>query len=269
MSRIPKGSEITSSYITTSRSLNQRRQELEARYFFDCACPECSVGTTLGLPDPPESLLKAFPTPRALFQFEHEGKIDERIVNQAANLKAAGNVIRFVLAKTRPYKAVLPPYREPWVALRLLYPQCCFAEGRNVQALATSFSVYLDIIPRLFPCSWHPSRFIITLPMIDVLESFTRADAAHGTELEKYDLDYAIVMEYLIVEVLETVDKAYGGESRFARMTKRAMKDMRKKLRERSQGTMGPGKHATVVSPKAWEMQKQKMRKIADDFQED
>ncbi|KAL1957992.1 hypothetical protein VTO42DRAFT_5204 [Malbranchea cinnamomea] len=201
---IKSGEQVFISYVDNTNPFELRQKELLERYFFECTCPKCAMGTSaredrflVSQPDIP-SLKEAEKNALELLESA------KRDSNPAAAIEKLKSSVK-ILQKTE----VWPITRQPFVQLRdeLI---ASLIEGQQFgPAFIQSAIRYLRIDPTVFPGTWHPLRNVHAWTLVKLaIHIFEDPNVANAdTALIR---EYGINLGLIIYSVLSDLNKAEG-----------------------------------------------------------
>ena len=198
--------ELTIAYIDTTQPTATRKSELQARYFFSCICPSCSAGTTNGMPDP---------TVDSTFQ-----QVEGHALNlQAEAIKLSPSKASAQLKSALELVSNYPPYRQPYASIQ--HNAFLNAVARQDWSLALKYALkaYFAIEPVHYPLSWHPVRVVrkwVLLRLVVQIAGLTQEKDENVKGLDRFEIDWRIVVEGLWREVSGGVVLSHGEENAFA-----------------------------------------------------
>lgn len=214
---IPKGSELTVSYVNLRAPTVERQQELQAKWLFTCTCEYCTRALTCGLPDLPPSLQSGM-SAETLTHLDDEGR---KLQKQASDAPADAKVAILIGAMRlfTPHKDIYPLWRSPWSSIRHDLKVAEIDQGNWASALGHALRFYLHIDPTLFPMPWIPHRAAETYGLLkiimEILYQVTKPDRDEQLlkELWDYKIDFPSVIRHLSDEVEDTSKKGFGPRS--------------------------------------------------------
>lgn len=246
---IAKDEEIFISYIDTTYSFSRRQSELKERFFFVCKCTKCLQGPTLNedrwtgdprkMPkvwdrccqtirdtdpkfaeDLQEDLDKINDSDKAMCIIQdwafHALKTIHH--NEFAPARIATNVeiIMDILAQTER----CPVYRQPYPSARHELIQSHSHNNNFFLAWAHGTKTYFYVDPVLYPQTHHPLRVIhnANLAMLTLVVSTDFSPQEHP---ESKDIDFGVLVYYLLLEAVANVERSHGKENSFAKRLKR------------------------------------------------
>ncbi|KAL9100231.1 MAG: hypothetical protein Q9163_004370 [Psora crenata] len=206
LASVPANTELTIAYIDTTNPTAIRRSELQSRYFFTCACPACSAGSTHNRPDPPSDPHFMALSTRAL-QLQAEAAVSSAW-EAAPKFKAALELLASYPPSRQPYSSILHDAFLNAIACRS-WPL----------ALQRALKAYFDIDPVHYPLSWHPLRLVRKWVLLRSVAHVARL-ASEGAEsvkvLERFAVEWRMVAEGLWKEVSDGVEMSHGKQNSFA-----------------------------------------------------
>ncbi|KAI4139896.1 MAG: hypothetical protein LQ340_007953, partial [Diploschistes diacapsis] len=153
---LPKDTELTISYIDTTLPLSTRLSELQNRYHFTCACPQCSSSKTLNHPDPHLALGPLTTNPSLRTEL---GLQVSELLARARTLSPRDSLAplakAYQLFKSHP---TFPPFLSPLQQVRLDLTIALMANGHWTPALIQSLITRYHSDPILYPEAHHPAR---------------------------------------------------------------------------------------------------------------
>jgi hypothetical protein len=224
--KIKRGEEITISYIDTTNPFAMRQAQLKQRYFFTCACDLCKKGREdtrdTFLPGARDKNIERIRQQELggfrILELASKGKDVEENV---ADLERAMESLRATLA--------FPVYRQPYASLRQQLIRAYLSTQRWIPALAHALKQYFHVDPHIFPQEFHPVRMVHTWVLITLI-NFICSSGAQGQTmklLEKYGVQWDVVLLILGQEVEINVSKSHGDSGQFAAMVQRKMVRLR------------------------------------------
>ncbi|KAI9843733.1 MAG: hypothetical protein M1838_002496 [Thelocarpon superellum] len=160
-----------------------------------------------------------------------------------------------------------PVSRQPWPTVRLELSTAHVVAHQWIQGLARLLEVYFYTDPLLYPLPWHPMRVIHKWALARLMIFVAQASEAEPEEvkgLEKYRLEYGLVVWALLKEVEENVDKSHGTNTLFALQVKRKLEQVKVDM-ESSQEY----RTRQLLSPEAMEVEWAKLRRIASEISDE
>ena len=241
LAAIPAKSELSISYIDTTYPTSSRQSELRSRYFFNCSCSPCSVGTTNGLPDP-----------RPDHDFDATEARAVALLMEASTLSPdrAAALLKSALGLLGQY----PPHRQPNPSI--LHTAFLNALATQSWAIALQYALkaYFFVDPLHHRLSWHPVRVVrkwVLLRLVTQIAGLVSEGNGSMKRLEAFDINWQNVAMGLFQELSEGAFLSHGSNSPFTAEVK-AFGDgagMRREKRE------------SDLLKKEWA----KLRKVADD----
>lgn len=158
-----------------------------------------------------------------------------------------------------------PAWRQPGGHLRQEAAVASFACGEWGRGLAHALRGYLDVDPVVYGQGWHPVRvvhgwvLVRVVGLVGALLSGEEGEEGKGKVrgLEKYGIEWGVVVWGLLRRVQAVVGRSHGDESSFARMVGRRVEEVREDMR------MG-GVDVGVVE-RGMEREWAKLRRVADE----
>ena len=229
---IAKSSEVFISYINNTYPPSFRQAELKSRYFFTCACLECSASppSTLGRVDPPPELLATLKTEQ-LEKLDSEA--NELMREALGNNPQAGPYYMIETSRKAMEKfssiREYPPYRQPYASIRFDLINALTDKQQWIPAFVHYLIIYFHIDPIIYPQAVHPVRVVhkwALLKLTSLLAMWASTEEGECRDFEeKYDLEWIRVVAGLYLEIEESVKGSHGTDSRFAhRIHKDAMR---------------------------------------------
>ena len=225
---ILKDAEILISYTDITDPAPDRQRQLRERYFFDCACPQCSQDLTLDQPSMPKGLDAAIGEDKTK-QLEFEGFSLLARARTTPDPAAQLALLEASLALFTPYVDIWPPYRQPWAHLRQETTVACFNCGKWAKGLAHSLKIYFHIDPVHFAQPFHPVRVVhqwVLVRLVLHLAALSSSGNSELREVDKYGIDWGVVLWGLLRQVAGEVDKSHGAESGFAGMVNERLEEV-------------------------------------------
>jgi SET and MYND domain-containing protein len=256
LNRIKKGEEVFISYIDSSSAFGVRQAQLRDQYFFTCACPRCTLGTSA----PNEAFLKP-PT-----EFNEQIKVIDEMLPQIssdpawprhilgdsvherrlsalqyyaysflqspddANAQQDPARLRKALTICRNSGA-FPISRAPLPALYQQYAVACLTHKRYNEALIAMLRLHVLIDPTVYPQAHHPARVIHGWTLATLAKAVSSdPDAPFCKALQSCGVDLSVLFLALLMDIHEQLPKSHGIQSSFGRMTEETFRVM-----------MGPG----------------------------
>ncbi len=246
--------EILIAYVDVTDNPWHRQDELRERYFFTCTCIDCKEGKVLGS--------SAVPPNEGRFR---EAEREARTLLESAKSESDSDTSRKRLEQgmelMRDCKTC-PVFRQPYAALRQQLAVNLISAQQWVPAFAQSLRIYFDIDPVLFPEPFHPVRITHkwTLAMLVLqIASLSVGEPGLVIELEEYRLDYGTVIWGLLIEVEGNVDRSHGQNTRFAKLVRRKMDQVKVDM---TRGDSAAPKLGKAETEKQWAL----LRKVANEL---
>jgi len=254
LKKISEDEEVLISYVDITDNPWRRREELRERYFFTCGCVECSAGTVLQSTAVP-------PDDEQFRDIESQAKALLETAKASPDSKASLTALEHGMKLMREVK-VCPVFRQPYASLRQQLAVNLIAAQRWASAFAELLKIYFEIDPVLFPQPFHPVRIVHkwTLAMLVIhISTLPVSESGSVGRLEVYHLDYGMVMWGLLMEVEGNLDKSHGSGSRFAKMVRRKVDQVKIDMTRGDAALPKLGKQEVETQ---WSI----MRKIAEDL---
>jgi len=252
--KISRDEEIFISYVDITDNPWQRQEELQERYFFTCDCVECSAWTILQSTVVP-------PNNEQFRSIESQAKALLKTAKASPDSNSSIAALEHGMKLMRCVK-VCAVFRQPYASLRQQLAVNLIAAQRWVSAFAEMLKIYFEIDPVLFPQPFHPVRVVHkwTLAMLVIhISTLSGSGAGSVGRLEVYHLDYGTVVWGLLMEVEGNLDKSHGRGTRFAKLARRKVEQVRVDMTRGDAGI-----------PKLWkqdvELHWSTMRNIAEDL---
>lgn len=197
--RIRKGEEVTLSYIDEIIPVQERRAELQDRYFFECACGRCAREESL--PNP----------------FSTLSRIENKVYHNALELlktpepdvQSLADSLRILRQyRFKPTDYPLPSLRH---ALITAYLAVKLYNLALIQALVQS----LTLDPILYPVVHHPLRMVhawLCVKILDFLLSNELTHSAKGLDLGTFRLDLHFLQHAILQKLYAAVQENPSGE---------------------------------------------------------
>ncbi|KAK6504187.1 hypothetical protein TWF506_002394 [Arthrobotrys conoides] len=234
LKEIPKDTEITISYIDNLATRKERKEELKARYFFDCACSLCSseiqplessqclkcnrpitanatTCTNCNEVVPEDELAAATALSASITTQRTKKGADKSINSTLKSLKQ--------LYGTRLLPSTFPPIPQLHQDLAASY----IDEGNWKSAFLHLLTLYVKVYPTIYATPYHPVRVVRTFTLAMVLIQVA-VDAPEGFGER---IDFTKVLYGLLTEVCGNVEKSHGGNSSFAEVVRRKMEEVK------------------------------------------
>ena len=251
---IIKDEEVLISYVDITDNPWQRQEELRQRYLFTCDCGDCSAGTILQSTTVP-------PDNEQFRDIESQAKALLETAKAFADTNASISALEEGMKLMRDVK-VCPVFRQPYASLRQQLAVNLITAEQWVSAFAQMLKIYFEIDPVLFPQPFHPVRVVHkwTLAMLVIhLSSLSVSEAGSVDSLDRYALNYGTVVWGLLLEAEGNLDRSHGNGTRFARMVRRKVDQVKVDM---TRGDAAVSKIGRQELEKQWT----RMRKIAEDL---
>ena len=254
---IPVEGELTIPYISLSMTPLERQKQLKGQYFFDCSCEYCLSSLTCGQPDMPATLKVGIPT-KDILQLEQEADRLQALAADAPSSEEEAEILNKALKLFNPYKDVYPKWRSPWPTINYALMQVYLDLGHWLRAVAHALQLYFYISPVWYPQEWHPLRAVRTFVLLKIgLELGFQTSEGPNKEhfrqtLNRYDIDWPVVIAALRNEVDATIPIGFGLDSSFAAAVKPCLDDVPQQWQKVQKG--------------AWDGQRRKLEMLANDL---
>ena len=254
LKKISNDEEILISYVDITDNPWQRQAVLRERYFFTCDCVECSAGTILQSTAVP-------PNDEQFRDIESQAKALLETAKASPDSNTSTTALEHGMKLMRDAR-VCSLFRQPYASLRQQLVVQLITGQRWVSAFVQMLKIYFEIDPVLFPQAFHPVRVVHkwTLAMLVIhISSVSVSEPELVNRLDKYHLDYGIIVWVLLMEVDGNVDKSHGSGTRFAKMVKRKFEQVKVDM---TRDDTAPSKLGKKEVETQWSM----MRQIAEDL---
>lgn len=214
---VPKGKELTISYVDPKTPTTKRQKELQSKWYFMCTCNYCTNALTCGQLDLPPSL-KSGVSAGDLSRLDSEGRRLQKLALNASADEEVNLLIR-AMGLFTPYKMIYPVWRSPWSSIRHDIKAAHIGQGDWASALGHALKIYLYIDPVLFPITWNPHRAVETYGLLKIIMEilFQLTKSERNDELLKelwdFKIDFPTVIRHLSDEVEGTCKKGFGPRS--------------------------------------------------------
>lgn len=214
---IPKDTEITIAYTSTTDPSSTRQQELQTRWYFTCTCPVCSIG--------PYALTDVYICPACKRTSIPD---DSTMQCPACNHQAKAFSMPKDLDLSFLWRTgYLEPTRTPLPTMHEETMQRLLTEGDYKEALRHQMLLCSLVYPISYRQPHHPVRvtadFVLIALMLEVLHD-------PGNDLIRYSIDWAKVVWAGLQMVCVAVVGSHGEDSGFARAVREKRDEVRKDL---------------------------------------
>ena len=206
---IPADTELSISYIDTTNSTQERRQELQSRYFFTCKCLSCTKDLTNGAPDQPDSA--------------HRRHIVERVFNlqkEASVLPLSDSKAKFDEAVSLLRAESFPITRQPYPALLHSCFLAAVAFQDWISALRSAVQIHRHIGLKQYHQSHHPVNVVrnwVLLRLVVHIAGLASENDQKVMTLRRAGVNYMLISVSLWRQVSGDAEKSHGSNSQFAR----------------------------------------------------
>lgn len=196
---IKKDEQIFISYIDTTTPCDVRRKELSERYFFDCACPKCTLG--------PEAREDKF-----------SREIDDKTPFQRAERQALELMQSATASDTKPDEAIVylesalhilhqtsdwPLTRQPYASLRDQLIVSLLSANNFNKAFLQAAIRYLRVDPVLYSPA-HPIRHIhawVLAKLAIFLSQSFEPNPKDAIKLQDFDINFHYILWYILADL--------------------------------------------------------------------
>ena len=212
---IKTGEQVFISYIDNTNPLDVRQKELLERYFFECSCSKCALGTSSRedrfLTSKPDSSVVKDAEQGALDLLE-SAKQEEDPTYAIRKMKSAMNLLH----KT----GVWPVTRQPYVQLRDELIVSLLEGQRFGPAFIHSAIRHLRIDPFIFPAPWHPLRNVHAWTLVKLaIHIFQDPDVTNADTavIQAYGINLGLIIYSVLSDLnksdfeLPSVEMTYKG----------------------------------------------------------
>ncbi|KAJ5867215.1 hypothetical protein N7534_001768 [Penicillium rubens] len=203
MRPIKKGEQIFISYIDTTTPYDIRRNELKERYFFDCQCTKCKMGT--------ETLEDRFlSTPEDMTPLETAEREALELMQKAtaSNTEPTDAIEKLEAAMHKLHETALWPLtRQPYASLRDKLIISLLTAGNFTRAFIHAAIRYLRIDPVVYDKA-HPIRHIHAWSLVRLTVFISQEGFQPGpkdpVQIHDFKLNFHYLIWYILAELTST-----------------------------------------------------------------
>jgi SET and MYND domain-containing protein len=256
---IKKEEEVYISYIDTSNPYHRRQRELKARWFFECRCPKCQKGATLGedqwaldvnnLPRKAQDIADALLTHGTSTQDpasyvgesqdeKRTGVIQSRAFAEYESVQKLQNPEDIVMAIENVMRlchqsGLWPLHRQPYAALRDDLIVNLLSVGKFPIAWAHCAARYKHILPKLYPVHFHPVRVVQTWQTAMLAAYLASTPEGIGAP----EVNMGLIAMMLVKQVLDAAILSHGMGNAFTKSVRKKAEEMMAEVKRSFGGT--------------------------------
>lgn len=215
---IKKDEEIVISYIDTTYPYAYRRQELKAKYFFDCTCNLCEKGPDAERYVPGKApvtvrkwsgIIQDIPcgTESSIFEATTKRALD--LLESARKNTSLSSTIRKLqygmhILREKPLCCAITT--QPLAQLRHELIIALISNGDYASAFKHASIQYTCIDPNLFPQRHHPARVMHTWLYVSLMERMVEKGNVRTHHYSCEDVDFACILQTVLEDLQENLE---------------------------------------------------------------